>query len=89
MISKIRGPIISFFSLVMVVFAAFSLGGFYINAYGQSQILPFDINDIISQNETGSSNLSNPASVNNGGDNIPCNMPPCPPGQACIQSCPQ
>lgn len=58
-------------------------------AYGQSQILPFDIGDIATQNNsTSTDNLSN-TTLDQSDKVNPCNMPPCPPGQACIQSCPQ
>lgn len=41
-----------------------------------------------SNNNINSSNNNN-SSNSSGSSNIePCNMPPCPPGKACIQSCP-
>jgi hypothetical protein len=39
-------------------------------------------------NITNSDSLSN-TSLDQSGEVNPCIMPPCPPGQACIQSCPQ
>lgn len=54
-------------------------------AYGQIDSLPFEIGDIIPPNETTDYNNSNSSIVD---ENDNCDMPPCPPGQACIQSCP-
>jgi len=57
-------------------------------ASGQDNVLPFEIGDI-----TGSNENINDTSYNNSNstlieENDNCVMPPCPPGQACIQSCP-
>jgi hypothetical protein len=73
------------FFVALSMFIANSLG----TAYGQSQILPFEIGDIVTQkNITNPNNQSN-ITVDPSYEVNPCNMPPCPPGQACIQSCPQ
>ncbi|MGD9672542.1 MAG: hypothetical protein AB7U98_03565 [Candidatus Nitrosocosmicus sp.] len=69
-----------------------------IMAYGQSDTLPFEIGDIIgidtkSKNMTSNDTFltdtetfSNEESSSEAGN---CVMPPCPPGNACIQSCPE
>ena len=57
----------------------------------KDQLMPFDIKDMFGsgpvQNET-EKNYSNIVTEDNQGSSIDCEMPPCPPGQACIQSCP-
>jgi hypothetical protein len=65
--------------------------------YGQDDSLPFEIGDISSavsedtNASTSSSNNSGSNSTNSEQNDqvINCDMPPCPPGQACIQSCPE
>ena len=62
-------------------------------AYGQSELLPFEIGDIpnASKNTNTSNPVGNLTSTNDEQNDqiIDCEMPPCPPGQACIQSCPE
>ncbi|MBA2267837.1 MAG: hypothetical protein H0W19_05805 [Nitrosopumilus sp.] len=57
----------------------------------KDQLLPFDMKDIFGggpgQNET-SNNYSSTTVEDNSNKMTKCEMPPCPPGQACIQSCP-
>jgi hypothetical protein len=57
----------------------------------QDQIMPFDMKEMFetgqAQNET-AQNLSNKVVDENQDKPADCEMPPCPPGQACIQSCP-
>ena len=61
--------------------------------YGQGDSLPFEIGDISGNGEkTNSNNSSNNSNSTNYDENdglLNCEMPPCPPGQACIQSCPE
>lgn len=77
------------FSFVLFVAAFLSTTNLLSTAYGQSKIFPFDAGNIVTQHNTSNpSNLSN-LSVNEADEPNPCNMPPCPPGHACIQSCPQ
>ena len=60
-------------------------------ADGNDQLMPFDMKDMLgtgqTQNET-ASNSSNIVADDSQNPVTPCEMPPCPPGQACIQSCP-
>lgn len=57
----------------------------------KDQLMPLDIKDMFgagpAQNET-EKNYSNIVTEDNQDSSIDCEMPPCPPGQACIQSCP-
>ena len=57
----------------------------------KDQIKPFDIQEMFgtgqAQNET-AENSSNIVTDGNQDNPLDCEMPPCPPGQACIQSCP-
>ena len=57
----------------------------------KDQLMPFDIKDMFdagaAQNET-AENSSNIVTEDNQDNPVDCEMPPCPPGQACIQSCP-
>ncbi|MGD9535294.1 MAG: hypothetical protein AB7V56_16180 [Candidatus Nitrosocosmicus sp.] len=77
------------FLIVFIVVSPLFIASLLNTAYGQSQILPFDIGDIATQNNaTSADNLSN-TTLDQSDEVNPCNMPPCPPGQACIQSCPQ
>ncbi len=63
--------------------------------YGQDDSLPFEIGDIsgaVSEDANASASSSNASNSTNSeldGQAINCDMPPCPPGQACIQSCPE
>lgn len=77
------------FSIVFLIASFMFLANVLNTAYGQSQIIPFDLGDMATQNNiTNSDSLSN-TSLDQSGEVNPCIMPPCPPGQACIQSCPQ
>ncbi|MDF0682300.1 MAG: hypothetical protein P0116_15185 [Candidatus Nitrosocosmicus sp.] len=57
----------------------------------KDQLMPFDIKNLFdagpAQNET-ADNSSNIVADDNQESLTDCEMPPCPPGQACIQSCP-
>jgi len=57
----------------------------------KDQLMPFDIKNMFdagaTQNET-ADNSSNIVTEDNQDNPVDCVMPPCPPGQACIQSCP-
>jgi hypothetical protein len=57
----------------------------------KDQLMPFDMKKMMgteqSQNET-SKNSSNVVPEDNPITTTDCEMPPCPPGHACIQSCP-
>ena len=57
----------------------------------KDQLKPFDIQEMFgtwqAQNET-AENSSNIVTDDNQDNPIECEMPPCPPGQSCIQSCP-
>jgi hypothetical protein len=57
----------------------------------KDQLMPFDMNEDLesgqSQNET-KKNSSNFVADEGHNKLTDCEMPPCPPGQACIQSCP-
>jgi hypothetical protein len=57
----------------------------------KDQLMPFDMNDMTgtgqAQNQT-ANNSSNIVADGSQNQKTPCEMPPCPPGQACIQSCP-
>lgn len=69
-----------------------------IMAYGQSDTLPFEIGNIIGI-DTKSNNMTSNDTFPTDTENISkeesspeagnCVMPPCPPGNACIQSCPE
>ncbi|MDR4491512.1 MAG: hypothetical protein R2685_11530 [Candidatus Nitrosocosmicus sp.] len=88
---QIKGnySLLASFLIVFFVVSPLFIANLIITAYGQSQILPFDIGDIATQNNaTSTDNLSN-TTLDQSDEVNPCNMPPCPPGQACIQSCPQ
>lgn len=77
------------FSVVFFVASSMFTANLLNTAYGQDQNLPVDIGDIVTQNNiTNLDNSSNMSMAQSDGAN-PCNMPPCPPGHACIQSCPQ
>lgn len=59
--------------------------------YGQSDSLPFEIGEITPPNQnTNDTYYNNSNSTANEDDEqqANCDMPPCPPGHACIQSCP-
>lgn len=62
-------------------------------AYGQEDLLPFEIGEISESKENintnTSTNSSNSTNYEKNDEIINCEMPPCPPGQACIQSCPE
>ena len=53
--------------------------------------MPFEMNNMFEigqlQNET-SGNSANVTTNDSPQGSVGCDMPPCPPGQACIQSCP-
>lgn len=57
----------------------------------KDQLKPFDIQEMLgggqTQNET-ADNSSNIVTDDIQDNPLDCEMPPCPPGQACIQSCP-
>jgi len=57
----------------------------------KDQLMLFDIKDMFdaraAKNET-AENSSNIVTEDNQDSPVDCEMPPCPPGQACIQSCP-
>ena len=57
----------------------------------KDQLMPFDTKKVLesgqSQNET-KKNSSNDIANEDHNKLTDCEMPPCPPGQACIQSCP-
>ncbi len=57
----------------------------------KDQLMPFDMKQMLevgpAQNET-AVNSSNIVTDDNQDSPIDCEMPPCPLGQACIQSCP-
>jgi len=57
----------------------------------KDQLMPLDMKEMYgaveAQNET-TENSSNIVTDDNQGNPVDCNMPPCQPGQACIQSCP-
>ena len=57
----------------------------------KDQLMPFDMKELFreghAQNET-TENPSNIVTDDNKDNTVDCNMPPCPPGAACIQSCP-
>ncbi len=85
--------------LVILVFSPFIV--FYLqNDYqavtativdAKGQLMPFDNQNMLeprqSQNET-TKNSSNIVADDSSDQTTDCEMPPCPPGQACIQSCP-
>lgn len=79
------------FSLIITVASIQSLN-ISIPAYGQTDLPPFEIGDTIGLNESTSqvTNNTSDTSWNFSPDTETddCVMPPCPPGQACIQSCP-
>lgn len=61
----------------------------------ESQLLPFVMGSMLntSENDTGaespnSSNSSNSVIEEDAGQTEECNMPPCPPGEVCMQVCP-
>ena len=60
-------------------------------AAAKDQLMPFEMEDMFGtgqgQNET-SNNSTNIVADDSQNAITPCEMPPCPPGQACIQSCP-
>lgn len=67
-------------------------------AYGQSDSAPFEIGDIVGLdsglNMTGNDTLPNHSDIAIPNEDTSqeaenCVMPPCPPGHACIQSCPE
>lgn len=76
--------------IVLGIIQCFSISGM---AYGQGDSLPFEIGEISESNENmntnTSSDTSNSTSYGENNEIINCEMPPCPPGQACIQSCPE
>ncbi len=57
----------------------------------KDQLMPFDMKEMLgtgqAQNET-ANNSTNIVDDDSPNPVTPCEMPPCPPGQACIQSCP-
>jgi hypothetical protein len=61
---------------------------------GQSDTIPFELGNIIgseeelNQNPNGTTNDSSSTKNNSYEPKSDCVMPPCPPGYACIQSCP-
>jgi hypothetical protein len=63
-----------------------------ISAYGQPDFPPFEVDDILGPYESTSQvtkNLSEKlGNFNPDIETDDCEMPPCPPGHACIQSCP-
>lgn len=59
----------------------------------KDQLMPFDKQDIFETGQAQNETTKNSSTIGLGaGDNTDqitnCEMPPCPPGQACIQSCP-
>ncbi|TVP41717.1 hypothetical protein [Candidatus Nitrosocosmicus arcticus] len=66
-----------------------TVSGTIINA--KDQLMPFDMKEMLGtgqdQNDT-INNSSNVVADGNLNKLTDCEMPPCPPGKACIQSCP-
>jgi hypothetical protein len=85
-----------FFTLIINV-AQIQTQDLSIFAYGPAELLqPLGVGDIISANKSASQDKNNISDIDSditGNDDTDheidnCVMPPCPPGQACIQSCP-
>jgi hypothetical protein len=96
LIMKNTSTLIIFVILVFSIFVVFYLQNVYhaVSATivdAKSQLMPFDNQKILesgqSQNET-TKNSSNIVADDTSDQTTDCEMPPCPPGQACIQSCP-
>ncbi len=79
------------FGLIITV-ASIQTLNISIPAYGQTDFPPFEIGDIIGPNESTSLGTNNTSDTlgnfSPDTETDDCVMPPCPPGQACIQSCP-
>jgi len=92
MLPKTKKNIITVCCLgLFVVIATLQLQTIKIVAFGQSDSLPFEIGDITPPNQNTSDTYFNDSNSTTVGDNdqqANCVMPPCPPGHACIQSCP-
>lgn len=90
MFSKINLIIVRVLSFVLVASVFFFIAEFSGTANAQEQVLPFSVGDMLSQNSTGSNNTNDTDTDMGSSDGtLPCDMPPCPPDQACIQSCPK
>jgi hypothetical protein len=80
------------FGLIIIPVLSIQYLDVSIPAYGQNDFPPFEIGDIIGPNES-TSQVTNNSSDTLGNfspdtETDDCVMPPCPPGHACIQSCP-
>ena len=87
-----------FLVLVLSTFVAYSLqndlqaiSATIVDA--KDQLMPFDMKEMLGTGQAQNETAKNSSTIGVGADEIPdkitpCEMPPCPPGQACIQSCP-
>ena len=62
-------------------------------ADSKDQLMPFDMKEIFETGQPQNETTKNSSSIGVGAEEntdqiMNCEMPPCPPGQACIQSCP-
>ncbi len=92
MVTKTKKNIITVCCLgLIVVIATLQLQTIKIMTFGQSDSIPFEIGDIAHPNQNTNDTYLNNSNSTTGDDNdqqANCEMPPCPPGYACIQSCP-
>lgn len=77
--------------LLIVTIYSTSISGV---AFGQNDSIPFEIGDISDSivnpaDNPSNNNNSNSTDYGQNDEIINCDMPPCPPGQVCIQSCPE
>ncbi|MFI5425315.1 MAG: hypothetical protein ACHQXG_11055 [Nitrososphaerales archaeon] len=57
----------------------------------KDQLMPFDLKDMVDVGQAqnvSTENSSDTGTYDDQENTVDCDMPPCPPGQACIQSCP-
>jgi hypothetical protein len=74
---------------VLVASAILSIGNLLNFAQAQDEVTPFVIGDNLSLGNASDSNSTNlETEKSSSSDFLPCDMPLCPAGQACIQSCP-
>jgi hypothetical protein len=78
---------------VLVVIAAFQSSFLVGLVYGKGDSFPIEIGEISDYSENINTNTSasnsNSSKHEENDEIINCDMPPCPPGQVCIQSCPE
>ncbi len=97
-LTKKKSALVILFSNLLIIAIASSahdIGVKSSSGYEEDDMIPFEIGDVngsdIGSMQITNSTVSDDSTTEFSNDNTPelgCDMPPCPPGNACIQSCP-